>query len=54
MPSFSDSYSAVVTSAVAIRLLEGTTSVSTADPPTPLFSIRVTCAPRCVATEAAS
>ena len=44
----------VITSAVAIRVLDGTTSVSTAAPPSPLRSISVTAPPNWAATNAAS
>jgi hypothetical protein len=45
---------ATAASAVAMRLLEGTTSVMTAAPPTPARSTSVTSAPSCAAASAAS
>ena len=53
-PSSPASPTRVMRSAVAIRVLEGTTSVSTADPPRPARSMMVTCAPSDAATIAAS
>ena len=44
-PSSSDSRTSVITSAVAIRVFDGTQSVSTADPPRPSVSTRVTSPP---------
>ena len=44
----------VISSAVAIRVLLGTQSVTTADPPSPSLSTTVTWAPSCAATRAAS
>ena len=44
----------VISSAVAISVLLGTQSVSTAEPPTPSVSTTVTSAPSCAATWAAS
>src|SRR5690606_24852954 len=44
----------VITSAVAIRVLDGTQSVSTDAPPRPSQSTTVTSAPSCAATSAAS
>ena len=43
-----------MTSAVAMRVLLGTQSVSTAEPPMPSLSTRVTSAPSWAATSAAS
>ena len=43
-----------ISSAVAIRVLLGTQSVSTAEPPSPSVSTTVTSAPSCAATSAAS
>ncbi len=53
-PSSGASWIVVITSAVAIRVFEGTQSVSTAAPPMPLRSTTVTWAPRRAATNAAS
>ena len=53
-PSSPASPTRVIRSAVAIRVLEGTTSVSTAEPPRPARSMMVTCAPSEAATMAAS
>ena len=44
-PSSPDSCTDVITSAVAIRVLDGTQSVSTAEPPRPSLSTTVTSAP---------
>ena len=44
----------VISSAVAIRVLLGTQSVSTAEPPMPSLSTTVTSAPSWAATRAAS
>ena len=44
----------IIASAVAISVFEGTTSVSTAEPPIPFSSMRVTLPPNCAATSAAS
>ncbi len=44
----------VISSAVAISVLLGTQSVSTAEPPSPSVSTTVTSAPSCAATRAAS
>ena len=44
----------VISSAVAIRVLLGTQSVSTAEPPMPSESTTVTSAPSCAATRADS
>ena len=54
MPSSAASATSVITSAVAIRVLLGTQSVSTAEPPTPSVSTMVTSAPSCAATWADS
>src|SRR6478735_7367071 len=53
-PSSPASATRVIRSAVAMRVLEGTTSVSTAEPPSPARSITVTVAPSEAATMAAS
>ena len=53
-PSSPDSAVSVITSAVAISVLDGTQSVSTAEPPSPSRSTTVTSAPSCAATSAAS
>ena len=53
-PSSDASRSSVITSAVAIRVLLGTQSVRTAEPPTPSVSTTVTSAPSWAATCAAS
>ena len=53
-PSSPASPTRVIRSAVAIRVLDGTTSVSTAEPPRPARSMMVTFAPREAATMAAS
>ena len=54
MPSSAAAATSVITSAVAIRVLLGTQSVSTADPPMPSESTTVTSAPSWLATSAAS
>src|SRR5690242_15868669 len=54
MPSSPDSATSVITSAVAIKVLDGTQSVSTAEPPRPSVSTRVTSPPSWLATSAAS
>lgn len=55
MPSSSyDESKVVITSAVAIRVFDGTQSVSTDAPPRPSQSTTVTSAPSCAATSAAS
>jgi hypothetical protein len=53
-PSSPDSSTSVIRSAVAISVLLGTQSVSTADPPMPSRSTTVTEAPSWAATNAAS
>ena len=53
-PSSPESCVSAMTSAVAIRVLDGTQSVSTAEPPIPSVSIRVTSPPSCWPTSAAS
>jgi hypothetical protein len=53
-PSSRDSAAIVITSAVAISVLDGTQSVSTADPPSPSRSTTTTSAPSWAATSAAS
>ena len=53
-PSSAASATSVISSAVAIRVLLGTQSVSTAEPPTPSVSTTVTSAPSWAATRAAS
>ena len=53
-PSSSASSMSAMSSAVAIRVLLGTQSVITADPPSPSESTTVTSAPSCAATSAAS
>ena len=53
-PSSAAPDSSLITSAVAIRVLLGTQSVSTAEPPTPSVSTMVTSAPSWAATWAAS
>ena len=53
-PNCADSCTSVITSAVAIRVLDGTQSVSTADPPRPSVSIKVTSPPSWLPTRAAS
>ena len=54
MPSSPASVMSDISSAVAISVLLGTQSVSTAEPPTPSVSTTVTSAPSCAATSAAS
>ncbi len=54
MPSSADSDTSVISSAVAMRVLDGTQSVRTAEPPTPSVSTTVTSAPSWAATWAAS
>src|SRR5690606_35225692 len=55
LPSSSyDESKVVITSAVAMRVLDGTQSVSTDAPPRPSASTTVTSAPSCAATSAAS
>lgn len=54
MPSSPAEPMSVITSAVAIRVLLGTQSVSTALPPSPSRSTTVTSAPSWLATRAAS
>ena len=54
MPSSPATSVCVITSAVAIRVLLGTQSVSTADPPIPSLSTTVTSASSWAATSAAS
>ena len=53
-PSSAASLMSVISSAVAIRVLLGTQSVSTAEPPRPSESTTVTFAPSWAATRAAS
>ena len=53
-PSSAPSAISVISSAVAIRVLLGTQSVSTAEPPMPSVSTIVTSAPSWAATSAAS
>src|SRR3546814_19709638 len=53
-PSSAEAATSVITSAVAIRVLLGTQSVSTADPPRPSVSTSVTSAPSCAAPSADS
>ena len=53
-PSSAASETCVITSAVAISVLLGTQSVSTAEPPMPCESTTVTSAPSWAATSAAS
>ena len=53
-PSSPASVMSAITSAVATRVLLGTQSVSTAEPPMPSVSTTVTSAPSCAATSAAS
>ncbi len=54
IPSSGARSAIVIHSAVAMSVLDGTTSVSTADPPSPFSSTTVTSAPRRRATRAAS
>jgi len=54
MPRSADPSIAVIRLDVAISVLDGTQSVSTQDPPSPLSSTTVTSAPSCAATRAAS
>ena len=54
MPSSSATSKSAMTSAVAMRVLLGTQSVSTAEPPMPSLSTTVTSAPSWAATSAAS
>ena len=54
IPSSPASATSVITSAVAMRVLLGTQSVSTAEPPRPSVSTMVTSAPSWAATWAAS
>ena len=54
MPSSAASSMSAISSAVAIRVLLGTQSVSTAEPPRPSLSTTVTSAPSCAATSADS
>ena len=54
MPSSADSDTSVISSAVAMSVLDGTQSVRTAEPPTPSVSTTVTSAPSWAATWAAS
>ncbi len=54
MPSSAAPPSSAISSAVAIRVLLGTQSVSTAEPPIPSESTSVTWAPSWAATWAAS
>ena len=53
-PSSGAPENSVISSAVAIRVLLGTQSVTTAEPPRPSLSTTVTSAPICTATSAAS
>ncbi len=53
-PSSAAPATSVISSAVAIRVLLGTQSVSTAEPPMPSVSTTVTSAPSWAATSAAS
>ena len=53
-PSSAAPATSVISSAVAIRVLLGTQSVSTAEPPMPSVSTTVTSAPSCAATSADS
>ena len=54
MPSPADRLSRVIALDVSMSVLEGTQSVSTQAPPGPSESTRVTSAPSCAATRAAS
>ena len=54
IPSSGAPASSVISSAVAIRVLLGTQSVTTAEPPIPSLSTTVTWAPSWAATRAAS
>jgi hypothetical protein len=53
-PSSAAPATSVISSAVAIRVLLGTQSVITAEPPSPSVSTTVTCAPSWAATSADS